>query len=76
MEYPLANRIYHQDYGGKKAAGILHSMDHFGAALATFLAGTILLPLIGARSLLLAVGSLHIIVLVAFLGMVIRKAKG
>jgi spermidine synthase len=63
MEYPVANRIYHQDYGGRKAAGILHSMDHLGAAFATFLAGTILLPLIGALSLLFAVMSLHTIVL-------------
>jgi len=63
MEYPLANRIYREDTGGKRAAGILHSMDHLGAALATFLGGTVVLPLAGAHSTLIAVACVHAVVL-------------
>ena len=63
MEYPVINRIYREDEGGARAAGILHSMDHLGAALATLLGGTLLLPLAGSRSILLLVACVHIALL-------------
>ena len=67
MEYPVAARIYREDEGGRRAAGVLHSMDHLGAALATVLGGTILLPLAGAQSTLFAVGCMHLVILAALL---------
>ncbi|MCP4654420.1 MAG: hypothetical protein GY856_03265 [bacterium] len=62
MEYPVANRLYLRE-GGSAAAGVLHGMDHLGAAVATWIGGTLLLPLIGARSILVAVVAVHLVVL-------------
>ncbi len=64
-EYPLANRVFRQASGGRAAAGILHSMDHFGAAGAALLAGTLVLPLLGATTILLAVACLHLLMAIA-----------
>jgi hypothetical protein len=63
LEYPLANRIYREDTQGVRAAGILHSMDHFGAAAATLLGGTLILPLVGPQSTLLGIACFHIVML-------------
>ncbi|MCP4655424.1 MAG: multidrug effflux MFS transporter, partial [bacterium] len=62
MEYPVANRLYLRE-GGSAAAGVLHGMDHLGAAVATWIGGTLLLPWIGARSILVAVVAVHLVVL-------------
>jgi len=64
LEYPIANRVYREDLGGKRAAGVLHAMDHLGAASATFIGGALVLPLVGPRATLIALTGLHLAVLV------------
>ncbi len=62
MEYPVANRLYLRE-AGSAAAGVLHGMDHLGAAVAAWIGGTLLLPWVGARSILVAVVGVHLVVL-------------
>jgi len=73
MEFPLASRIYRDDARGPRAAGVVHAMDHLGAALAAALGGTVLLPLAGPRATLFAVGCVHAVVLAALAGFVLLR---
>lgn len=69
LEYPLANRIYAEDEGGRRAAGVLHAMDHLGGAVGTLIGGTLLLPLLGSGVTLAGIAAVHLLVLCAMLGM-------
>jgi len=71
MDYPLATRIYREDMEGRRAAGILYSMDSLGAAMATFAGGTLLLPLVGPRSALVGIACVHLVVLSGLLAALI-----
>jgi len=44
MEYPVANRLYLRA-GGPAAAGVLHGMDHLGAAVAAWIGGVLWLAM-------------------------------
>ena len=66
VEYPLANRVYRSDLGGVRAVGVLHGMDHLGAAVAASVGGAVVLPLIGPQAMAGALAGVHLVVFVAF----------
>lgn len=72
LEYPVANRIYAVDAGGRHTAGVLHAMDHAGAGVATFLGGVVLLPLMGPGATLGVVAGLHLVMAAALLVVFVR----
>ena len=55
VEYPILNELYLRQQGGDHGAGVLHGMDHLGAALAAAAGATLALPLAGSAVALGAV---------------------
>lgn len=66
LEYPVANRTYYEDLDGKRAAGILHGMDHLGAAVAAFMGGAVVLPQIDPGTTLICIACVHVTVFSLF----------
>ena len=69
LEYPVANHLYRSQAFGRRAAGMLHSMDHLGAAAATLVGATLILPLVGPKPMLIGIACMHLPVLAAFVGL-------
>jgi spermidine synthase len=63
IEYPVLNKTYRDDEGGQRAIGVLHAMDHLGAAAGCVLGGTLMLPLLGPQAALAGVAGVHAVIL-------------
>jgi hypothetical protein len=74
FEYAVANYIYRTDLDSIRAAGVLHGMDHLGAAVAALVGGVIILPLVGPQTLAWLLVGIHLVVLAA-LGPSCRASK-
>lgn len=76
LEYPVANRVYREDEQGRHAAGVLHAADHFGAAFAALLGGTVAIPLLGTHGALAIIAGVHGLVLALLVCVIRESASG
>jgi hypothetical protein len=69
VEYPVLNELYRRQEGGEHGAGVLHSVDHLGAALAAVAGAMVALPLAGSAAALIGIMAVNAIVLAGWLAM-------
>ena len=73
LEFPLASNLLLQNKKAGAAAGVVDSFDHLGAFLGAFLAGTILVPLLGIKESCFLVGIINLLSVILLSANLIQK---